>query len=126
LEERLIYSDQRFAYRRNSIIETKDNIIPEEISITGSSYVVSDEIVATLKMDELAKFSKKRMNDRAISFDKVEVKFNLNEEGEPEGVYFKVSKDANHLIEEFMLWLIKKVAEFIGKQRKHLYRIHDE
>jgi exoribonuclease R len=60
------------------------------------------------------------MNDGAISFDK-EVKFNLSEEGEPEGVYFKVSKDANHLIEEFMLLLIKKVAEFIGKQRKHLF-----
>jgi ribonuclease R len=56
------------------------------------------------------------MNDGAISFDKVEVKF--NEEGEPEGVYFKVSKDANHLIEEFMLLANKKVAEFIGKQKK--------
>jgi ribonuclease R len=42
------------------------------------------------------------MND-GVSFDKVEVKFNLSEEGEPEGVYFKVSKD-NHLIEEFMLY----------------------
>jgi ribonuclease R len=52
-------------------------------------------------------------------------KFNLNQEGEPEGVYFKVSKDANHMIEEFML--SKKVAEFIGKQKKtFIYRIHDE
>ncbi|SEA19704.1 RNAse R [Flavobacterium gillisiae] len=126
----VIYSDQRFAYEEAQyIIETKDNTIPEEISITGSSYVVSDEIVAaTLKMDELAKiFRRKRMNDGAISFDKVEVKFNLNEEGEPEGVYFKVSKDANHLIEEFMLLANKKVAEFIGKQKKtFIYRIHDE
>ncbi|CAM2875068.1 ribonuclease R [Flavobacterium frigoris] len=126
----VIYSDQRFAYEEAQyIIETKDNTIPEEISITGSSYVVSDEIVAaTLKMDELAKiFRRKRMNDGAISFDKVEVKFNLNQEGEPEGVYFKVSKDANHLIEEFMLLANKKVAEFIGKQKKtFIYRIHDE
>jgi ribonuclease R len=58
------------------------------------------------------------MNDGAI-FDKVEVKFNLSE-GEPEGVYFKVSKDANHLIEEFML-ANRKVAEFIGKQKKTLF-----
>jgi ribonuclease R len=126
----VMYSDQRFAYEEAQyIIETKDNTIPEEISITGSSYVVSDEIVAaTLKMDELAKiFRRKRMNDGAISFDKVEVKFNLNQEGEPEGVYFKVSKDANHLIEEFMLLANRKVAEFIGKQKKtFIYRIHDE
>jgi ribonuclease R len=126
----VIFSDQRFAYEEAQyIIETKDDTIPEEISITGSIYKVSAEIVAaTLKMDELAKiFRKKRMNDGAISFDKVEVKFNLSEEGEPEGVYFKVSKDANHLIEEFMLLANKKVAEFIGKQKKtFIYRIHDE
>jgi ribonuclease R len=125
-----IYSDQRFAYEEAQyIIETKDDTIPEEISITGSSYVVSAEIVAaTLKMNELAKiFRRKRMNDGAISFDKVEVKFNLSEVGEPEGVYFKVSKDANHLIEEFMLLENKKVAEYIGKQKKtFIYRIHDE
>jgi ribonuclease R len=126
----VIFSDQRFAYEEAQyIIETKDNTIPEEISITGSSYVVSDEIVAaTLKMDELAKiFRRNRMNDGAISFDKVEVKFNLDKDGEPEGVYFKISKDANHLIEEFMLLANKKVAEFIGKQKKtFIYRIHDE
>ena len=53
----------------------------------------------------------------AISFDKVEVKFNLNEEAEPIGVYFKQSKDANHLIEEFMLLANRKVAESIGNKR---------
>ncbi|MCR4032771.1 MULTISPECIES: ribonuclease R [Flavobacterium] len=126
----VIYSDQRFAYEEAQyIIETKDNTIPVDISITGSSYVVSDEIVeATLKLDELAKIlRKKRMQQGAISFDKVEVKFNLNQEGEPEGVYFKISKDANHLIEEFMLLANRKVAEYIGKQKKtFVYRIHDE
>ncbi|TRX37838.1 ribonuclease R [Flavobacterium sp. ZT3R18] len=126
----VIFSDQRFAYEEAQyIIETKDNTIPTEISITGSSYVVSDEIVAaTLKMDELAKiFRRNRMNEGAISFDKVEVKFNLDPEGEPEGVYFKIAKDANHLIEEFMLLANRKVAEFIGKQKKtFIYRIHDE
>nr|WP_199002707.1 ribonuclease R [Flavobacterium sp. ASV13] len=126
----VIYSDQRFAYEEAQyIIETKDNTIPVDISITGDSYVVSDEIVdATLKLDELAKIlRKKRMQNGAISFDKVEVKFNLDAEGEPEGVYFKVSKDANHLIEEFMLLANRKVAEYIGKQKKtFVYRIHDE
>jgi len=126
----VIYSDQRFAYEEAQyIIETKDNTIPDAISITGDSYVVSDEIVeATLKLDELAKIlRKKRMQNGAISFDKVEVKFNLDAEGEPEGVYFKVSKDANHLIEEFMLLANRKVAEYIGKQKKtFIYRIHDE
>ncbi|MFM9989422.1 ribonuclease R [Flavobacterium sp.] len=126
----VIDSNQRFAYEEAQyIIETKDNTIPVDISITGSSYIVSDEIVsATLKLDDLAKIMRrKRMNDGAISFDKVEVKFNLSEDGEPEGVFFKVSKDANHLIEEFMLLANRKVAEYIGKQKKtFIYRIHDE
>ncbi|ENA1813624.1 ribonuclease R [Flavobacterium psychrophilum] len=126
----VIDSNQRFAYEEAQyIIETKDNTIPVDISITGSSYIVSDEIVAaTLKLDELAKIMRrKRMNDGAISFDKVEVKFNLSQDGEPEGVFFKVSKDANHLIEEFMLLANRKVAEYIGKQKKtFIYRIHDE
>ena len=126
----VIHSNQRFAYEEAQyIIETKDDTIPEDISIIGKSYKVSEEIVnATLKLNELAKILRiKRMNDGAISFDKVEVKFNLNEAGEPEGVYFKISKDANHLIEEFMLLANRKVAEYIGKQKKtFVYRIHDE
>ncbi|WP_298149852.1 ribonuclease R [Flavobacterium sp.] len=126
----VIYSDQRFAYEEAQyIIETKDKTIPADISITGEAYVVPDPIVsATLKLDDLAKILRnKRMADGAISFDKVEVKFNLDENAEPIGVYFKQSKDANHLIEEFMLLANKKVAEFIGKQKKtFVYRIHDE
>ena len=126
----VIYSYQRFAYEEAQyIIETKDSTIPIETSITGAAYKVSDEIVnATLKLDELAKiFRRKRMAQGAISFDKVEVKFNLNTNHEPVGVFFKISKDANHLIEEFMLLANKKVAEFIGKQKKtFIYRIHDE
>ena len=126
----VIHSNQRFSYEEaQQIIETKKNTIPESISITGSTYEVSDEIVAaTLKLDELAKIlRKKRMINGAISFDKVEVKFNLNTNFEPVGVFFKISKDANHLIEEFMLLANKKVAEFIGKQKKtFIYRIHDE
>ncbi len=126
----VINSNQRFAYEEaQHIIETKENTIPIETSITGSAYKVSDEIVfATLKLDELAKIMREnRMNYGAISFDKVEVKFNLSEKGNPEGVYFKTSKDSNHLIEEFMLLANKKVSEFIGRQKKtFVYRIHDE
>lgn len=126
----VIYSNQRFAYEEAQyIIETNNNIIPIETSITGAAYKVSDEIVnAIIKLDELAKILRKnRMAQGAISFDKVEVKFNLNTNHEPIGVFFKTSKDANHLIEEFMLLANKKVAEFIGKQKKtFIYRIHDE
>lgn len=126
----VIYSDQRFAYEEaQHIIETKGNTIPAEISLTSTEYTVSEGIKeATLKMNELAKIlRKKRLANGAISFDKVEVKFHLNENAEPTGVYFKVAKDANHLIEEFMLLANRKVAEFIGKQEKtFVYRIHDE
>ena len=126
----VIDSNQRFAYEEAQyIIENQDGNIPVETSITGNDYKVSDEIVfATLKLDELAKIMREnRMNNGAISFDKVEVKFNLSETGNPEGVYFKIAKDANHLIEEFMLLANKKVSEFIGRQKKtFVYRIHDE
>ena len=128
----VIYSDQRFAYEEaQHIIETKGDTIPEEISLIGKEYKVSNEIKdATLKMNQLAKILRaKRMQHGAISFDKVEVKFHLNENAEPTGVYFKVAKDANHLIEEFMLLANRKVAEFIGKQKPtktFVYRIHDE
>jgi ribonuclease R len=124
------YSDQRFTYEEaQNIIETKLEVIPAEISLNGKEYIVPKPIIeATLQMDELAKIlRRKRMAAGAISFDKVEVKFNLNEDAEPIGVYFKQSKDANHLIEEFMLLANRKVAEFIGKQKKtFIYRIHDE
>ena len=127
----VINSNERFAYEEaQHIIETKKGNISEPISIRESGYVVSNEIVdATLTMDRLAKIMRlKRMDEGAISFDKVEVRFNLNEKSEPESVYFKEAKDANKLIEEFMLLANRKVAEFIGKQKPtktFVYRIHD-
>ena len=129
------YSDKRFAYEEAQvIIETNSNFIPENISITNESYHVSDAIVeATLKLNELAKIlRKKRMKEGAISFDRVEVKFNLDENANPTGVFFKESKAANKLIEEFMLLANRKVAEFIGKEKNKptnktfIYRVHDE
>jgi ribonuclease R/exosome complex exonuclease DIS3/RRP44 len=129
------YSDKRFAYEEaQTIIETEKNFIPENISITNESYYIPDTIVeATLKLNKLAKIlRKKRMKEGAISFDRVEVKFNLDENANPTGVFFKESKDANKLIEEFMLLANRKVAEFIGKEKNKptnqtfIYRVHDE
>lgn len=128
----VINSDQRFAYEEaQHIIETGKGSIPLEISIRDGAYTVGDEIVdATLTMDRLAKIMRdKRMQQGAISFDKIEVRFNLNEKMEPEGVYFKESKDANKLIEEFMLLANRRVAQYIGKQKPiktFVYRVHDE
>lgn len=128
----VINSNERFAYEEaQHIIETKKGNISDDISIRENAYSVSSEVVeATLEMDRLAKIMRgKRMEQGAISFDKVEVRFSLNENSEPEGVYFKESKDANKLIEEFMLLANRKVAEFIGKQKPKktfVYRIHDD
>ena len=126
------YSDARFAYEEaQAIIESKTNNIPQEVSLTGELYQTSPEITqAVLKLNELAKIMRKRrMNEGAISFDKVEVKFDLDAEANPVGVFFKTTKDANKLIEEFMLLANKKVAEFVGKQspkKTFIYRVHDE
>jgi len=137
------YSDARFAYEEaQAIIENNPNsdvlnlggintTIPKEVSLTENEYQTTPEIAqAVLILDHLAKkLRSKRMASGAISFDKVEVKFNLDEANNPVGIYAKTSKDSNKLIEEFMLLANKKVAEFIGKQKPEktfVYRIHDE
>ena len=132
----VIYSDARFAYEEAQfLIENhNDNMMPADISLTGKSYKVADEIIeATLTLDRLGKkLRKKRIQQGAITFDRVEVGFQLDEESNPTGVFFKESKDANKLIEEFMLLANRKVAEFIGFERgkatnnTFIYRIHDE
>ncbi|MFD1017040.1 ribonuclease R family protein [Winogradskyella rapida] len=141
------YSDARFAYEEaQAIIENNaglneidvlkhknkiETTIPQEVSLTGEEYQTTTEIAqATVKMNQLArKMRNARMRDGAISFDKVEVKFNLDEEANPVGVFFKTSKDANKMIEEFMLLANRKVSEFVGKQKPEktfVYRVHDE
>jgi len=126
----VINSDERFAYEEaQHIIETGKGNIPQELSIREEGYTVGEEVVnATLTMDRLAKIMRdQRMDQGAISFDKIEVRFNLTENMEPAGVYFKESKDANKLIEEFMLLANRKVAQFIGKQKPtktFVYRVH--
>ncbi|MEH6406669.1 MAG: VacB/RNase II family 3'-5' exoribonuclease, partial [Leeuwenhoekiella sp.] len=126
------YSDARFAYEEaQQILDTRAGIIPADISLSEKEYTVDENIVhATLELNRLAKIMRRqRMKDGAISFDKVEVKFNLDEDSEPVGVYFKTTQDSNKLIEEFMLLANRKVAEYIGKQsekKTFVYRIHDE
>lgn len=124
-----INSNERFAYEEaQHIIETGGAQIPKEVSIRGDAYSVSEDVVeAILTFDRLAKIMRKaRMDAGAISFDKIEVKFNLSEDNVPLGVYFKETKDANKLIEEFMLLANRKVAEYIGKKKKtFVYRVHD-
>jgi ribonuclease R/exosome complex exonuclease DIS3/RRP44 len=136
------YSDARFAYEEAQVIiennitipaktETSsiDSTIPQDVSLTGETYQTSKEVAyAVLKLNELAKKMRlRRMREGAISFDKVEVKFDLDAQANPTGVFFKTSKEANKLIEEFMLLANRKVSEFIGKQKKtFVYRVHDE
>jgi len=113
----VINSDKRFAYEdAQEIIEGSVDGVDKELE------------TAILKLDELAKIiRKRRMGEGAISFDKTEVRFNLDEDANPIGVYIKESKDANKLIEEFMLLANRSVAELIGKKKKtFIYRVHDE
>ena len=113
------HSDRRFTYEEaQERIETQQGDLAEEI----------------LTLDRLAKILRKdRINKGAITFDRSEVRFNLDENNEPVGVYFKISKDSNHLIEEFMLLANRKVSEFISLNGKgertnltFIYRIHDD
>lgn len=99
--------------------------------IESGSGDLAEEI---LTLDRLAKILREeRIRNGAITFDRSEVRFNLDENNNPIGVYFKISKDSNHLIEEFMLLANRKVSEFISKNQKGLrgdktfiYRIHED
>lgn len=113
----VIHSDKRFAYEEaQEIIEGKQSDFSEEI----------------LKLNEIAYILRERkFKAGAISFESAEVKFKLDEQGKPMGVYVKERKDAHKLIEDFMLLANRKVAEFVAKksQGKHkytfVYRAHD-
>ena len=131
----VIYSDHRFAYEgAQTIIEAGPKVSHEG---------VSDQIRdAVLTLHNLAsRLRKKRFAAGAISFDRPEMKVEVDEKGRPVNVYQKVSKEANWLIEEFMLLANRSVAEFVATGCKGLedekskgraqvktfvYRIHDE
>lgn len=113
----VIKSNRRFTYEEaQDIIETGKGEYKEEI----------------LELNKLAQILReKRMANGSINFDRCEVKFEIDENGKPLSVYFKESKEANKLIEEFMLLANRTVAEHIGKVPKNKkpkvfpYRIHD-
>lgn len=114
----VILSDRRFTYEEaQEIIETGKGDYCEEI----------------LTMDRLAKILRReRYENGSVEFDRVEVRFDIDETGHPIGVFFKESKDANKLVEEFMLLANKTVAAFVGKAagrktpKAFVYRVHDE
>jgi ribonuclease R len=126
----IINSDRRFTYEEAQlVIETEEGDYCDEI----------------LTMNRLSKILRaNRFKKGSIAFEKMEVKFHLDEVGNPTGVFFKVAKDSNQLIEDFMLLANRKVAEFVGKkksengkpsdqksaskesQRPFVYRIHDK
>lgn len=110
-------SNRRFTYEEaQNVIETGEGDHAEEI----------------LTLDRMAKILRKnRYENGSVEFDRVEVRFDIDETGHPIGVYFKESKDANKLIEEFMLLANRTVAAAIGrpegkrKAKAFVYRIHD-
>ncbi|MDA3930705.1 MAG: ribonuclease R, partial [Prolixibacteraceae bacterium] len=114
----VIFSDYRFDYAEaQAILDTGEGEMKEEVLILH---------------DLAQKLKALRFKSGAIAFDRVEVKFNLDEDGKPLGVFFKEAKESNQLIEEFMLLANKKVATFIGKSKDKskaktfIYRIHDK
>jgi len=127
----IINSNYRFSYEEaQEIIETKKEIIRKEVSLNKKEYSVSNNVKeAILKLNNIAQaLRKERMNSGAISFDKKEVGFIINKNKEPTGVYVKESKEANKLVEEFMLLANRKVSEYVGKKIKKtpfIYRVHD-
>ena len=113
----IINSNRRFAYEEaQQIIETGTGDLADEV-LTLNSLAV--------------KLREKRFKEGSIAFDRVEIKFEIDEKGKPLSVYFKESKEANKLIEEFMLLANRRVAEFIGKTKgkqapkTFVYRVHD-
>ncbi len=122
----VIRSNRRFAYEEvQAIIEREQK--------GGKDPLPGDEFrQEIMTLDSLAKILRqKRFADGALSFDRVEVRFDIDEKGHPISVFFKESKDANQLVEEFMLLANRTVAESIGNvkggnPKTFVYRVHDE
>ncbi len=123
----VIKSNRRFTYEEvQAIIEREQQ--------GGKEPLPGDEFRnEIMTLDSLAKILRdKRFVDGALSFDRVEVRFDIDEKGHPVSVFFKESKDANKLVEEFMLLANRTVAEFVGVKKgssapkTFVYRVHDE
>jgi ribonuclease R len=122
----VIRSNRRFTYEEvQAVIEREQQ--------GGKEPLPGDEFRnEIMTLDSLAKILReKRFADGALSFDRVEVRFDIDEKGHPISVFFKESKDANKLVEEFMLLANRTVAESIGNvkganPKTFVYRVHDE
>ena len=136
----VINSDYRFAYElAQEIIDAGDGAMKQPFGEGSECGIVPDEVKeAVLTLNKLAlKLRKKRFAAGAVNFDRPEMKVDIDENGKPVGVHQKFSKEANWLIEEFMLLANRSVAEFVasggkmgGKAVKNpktfVYRVHDE
>ena len=135
-----IISDYRFDYEgAQAIIEAGDKALEEVFGEGTECGIVPPEIKeAVLTLNNLAlKLRKRRFDNGAVNFDRPEMKVDIDENGKPVGVHQKFSKEANWLIEEFMLLANRSVAEFVAtggkmggkalaKAKTFVYRIHDE
>lgn len=139
-------SNRRFSYGQvQQILEEEHEASEQDYNAPGDVLVPIEDHVPTttfapgteerkllLVLNRMAKeLRRRRFQSGAVDFDRCEVRFNIDETGKPTSVYFKVAKDANKLIEEFMLLANRTVAESIGKVPKNQkakvipYRIHD-
>ena len=144
LAHTVIKSDRRFTYEEvQKVLEDHKEASPEDYKMPGDHAadpnfngpdVLPAEHFATelITLNRLAKqLRARRFEHGSINFDRSEVRFDIDDKGKPIGVYFKVAKDANKLVEEFMLLANRTVAESVGKQPKNKkpktlpYRVHD-
>ncbi|MBR4741067.1 MAG: ribonuclease R [Bacteroidales bacterium] len=135
-----IISDYRFDYEgAQAIIEAGPAAMEQEFGAgTECGIVPADVKEAILTLNDLAlKLRKKRFAAGAVNFDRPEMKVDVDENGKPVGVHQRFSKEANWLIEEFMLLANRNVAEFVAtggkmggkalaKAKTFVYRVHDE
>lgn len=131
----VIKSDRRYAYEEVQTLLENNGVIAntdEPAPIKDPKDYVGENAEVLITLDRLAKMLRKeRFSNGAVRFDREELHFDIDEKGHPVRCYFKVSKDANKLIEEFMLLANRTVAEKIGKVSKGKkaktlpYRIHD-
>ena len=130
----VIKSNRRFAYEEVQEILEKNGVIDGTGEPAPAKKNYQGELAKELiTLDALAKqLRKKRFKNGAVKFDREELHFDIDEKGKPTRAYYKKSKDANKLIEEFMLLANRQVAESIGKVKKGQkaktlpYRIHDQ
>ena len=137
LKHCVIKSNRRFVYEEVQAILEQNGVVdgtgePAPVPAKGQGYVgeYGEELVT---LDRIAKkLRAARFKHGSVKFDREELRFDIDEKGKPVRCYFKKSKDANKLVEEFMLLANRTVAESVakvpkGKQPKTLpYRIHDQ